>query len=181
MNYPEFLLAAFCTLFSASTSAQTQHVSSEDEFAGRWKVLPFPITQQPPESRADPFIKGECVYMLHERDGKWIALTINRAPGAPTGAQDCSHSFKELDAHKAAAGASSLQWKKRERVFIVSDEKTGVGYMWSALVIDADGFATFVDPAGPRVEMKKGDLLMQLAQPSGRGIAWRMVLRRVPE
>jgi hypothetical protein len=78
MNHLKYLLAAFCTLFTAFASAQAVHVSSEDEFTGRWKVLPLPIAQQPPESRADPFIKGECVYMLHERDGKWIPLTISK-------------------------------------------------------------------------------------------------------
>jgi len=163
---------------ATATAPPQVHPSTEKEFVGTWKSIPVPLNQQPAESQSHPFLQGTCNYFMHGADGVWALVVIESYPGAEEKARRCNLTVKEVAAQAALLPDSMrLHWERKDGLFRMVGSG-GTGFLWSSQTVESDGSIS-VDPQSPALTLKRGDLIMQMADRTASKVLWRMVLRKV--
>ncbi|HEY4373452.1 MAG TPA: hypothetical protein VGN52_16085 [Burkholderiales bacterium] len=170
--------AALAVAGGAAAAPPPVHLSTPQEFIGTWKSIPVPLMEQPAESRGHPFLQGTCNYLVHAADGNWSLVTIESIPGDEEKARRCNLTLKEVTEQNALVPDNMrFRWSLQNGMVRMVNG-AGAGFNWSAQIADGDGNIA-LDPHSAGVAMKRGDLVMQMADRSGTKVLWRMVLRKV--
>ena len=174
-----FLLISCLLLAGRVAAAPPQvHLATEKEFVGVWKSIPVPISQQPAESQTHPFLQGACNYVVQGADNTWAVVVIESYPGNEQKVLSCNLTAKEVTAQVALLPDNlRFRWERKDALFRMTNP-AGTGFVWSVQMADGDGNIA-VDAQSPGVDLKRGDLIMQMADRSLSKVLWRMVLRRV--
>lgn len=174
------LLFAACLLLAGRIEAAPPqvHLTTDKEFVGVWKSIPVPLSQQPAESQGRPFLQGNCNYVVHGADNSWAVVAIESFPGNEQKALSCNLAAKEVTTQAALLPDNlHFRWEHKDALFRMSNP-AGTGFVWSVQTVDGEGNIA-VDAQSTGVELKRGDLIMQMADRSLSKVLWRMVLRKV--
>ncbi|MDB5806117.1 MAG: hypothetical protein JWN73_3439 [Betaproteobacteria bacterium] len=174
-------LSAVCLLIAstAGAAAPQVHLTTDAEFIGVWKSIPVPLSQQPPESQANPFLRGDCNYLVHSAHNNWDLVVIESYPGNEKKALDCSLTASEVMGQAMLLPDSlRFHWEHKEALFRMTGSTGSGGFIWMVQTVDGDGEIA-VDAQSAGVAVKRGDLVMQMANRSVNKVLWRMVLRKV--
>ena len=156
--------------------------AQDTEFIGYWRIMLIPDEKSnlKIQNRETGF-SDPCQVLVHKADGGWFNITISNLAGDEASRRQCDAlKKKDVDASPALLGARNrFTWKRATpQVFEVEDVTSKAKRYWLADYVTKD------TSAPNYFDFKLGDLVMSMALPTGDGrvaIAWRMVLRPIPE
>lgn len=174
-HFITFVFLIFCSHVSAQQI--TVRPATQDDFSGYWKLLPYSDERQPKILKESPW-PGECQFFLHSSSGSWMQVASRDAAGNDLKDDRCKKTTKDLDASLSLQGSEyTPTWKYLKGHVQINFPQQQVIETWKIDVFSTD--VPLPNPFG--VELRRGDLAMQLVDLQKRVILWRRLLRRVEQ
>lgn len=180
----------FFTIFSISSLAKSPltQPATETQFSGYWRIVLIPNDIHKKKFKNEELgYSDPCQFFVHKPDGTWFNISITNMAGADESVRKCPNNSAALEQVILSRPQSEYRWSKflnRDGLYLIkdttpnTDTKKPVALIWKSDYILTD------IPASPsfNFELKKGDLFMQLMQPTEDhrlAVAWPMILRPI--
>jgi hypothetical protein len=177
LNNMKTLLASALVFWTTGICAQQIAVrpATQEDFVGYWKLLPYGEDGQPKILKESPW-PGKCQFFVHSPKNMWVQVASRDATGKDLEGDRCKKTAQDLDAGISLQDTKSMpSWRYVQGHVQISFPQQNFSEVWKVDVFSND--VAQPNPFG--IDIKQGDVIMQLVDLRERRILWRRFLRKI--